>query len=149
MLYANINRVVLVGRLTKDPVLGLLPSGQSVCDLRVACNSARRDPDGGGYRERPNYFDVSAFGVQAEAVSRFLKKGSALAIDGRLEWREWETAEQQKRQAVKVVADSIQFLDRRRSEREDGTLDEPHGDGSALDGELAGAAATREVELVF
>lgn len=155
MSYSSINRVVLVGRLTKDPELGVLPSGQSVCDLRLACNGSRRDAEG-GYRERPNYFDVSAFGVQAEVVSRFLKKGSALAVDGRLEWREWETTEQQKRQAVKVVAESVQFLERRSTSPDAaalGTLD-GNGDGDGEDaapgdGELVDDAAGREVELVF
>ena len=146
MSYTNINRVVLVGRLTKDPDLHELPSGQSVCDLRIACNGSRRDPDG-GYSERPNYFDVSTFGVPAENVGRYLRKGSAVAVDGRLEWREWETTEQQRRQAVKIVAESIQFLDRRPSEGEEG----PPEDG--LDGEgpgrLAGRGAAREPELVF
>jgi single-strand DNA-binding protein len=106
----TINRVVLIGRLTKDPELRTLPSGSSVCNFRVACNASRRDGEG-GYREKPNYFDVSAFAGAAENVSRHTRKGSRVAIDGRLEWREWETADEQKRQAVNVVADTIMFLD--------------------------------------
>jgi single-strand DNA-binding protein len=106
----TINRVVLIGRLTKDPELRSLPSGTAVCNLRVACNASRRDTEG-GYRDKPNYFDVSAFGGTAESVSRFTRKGSRVAIDGRLEWREWETPDQQKRQAVSVVADTVMFLD--------------------------------------
>ena len=110
MSYITINRVVLVGRLTRDPELRSLPSGRSVCSLRIACNSSRRDADGNP-SERPNYFDVSAFGVSAESVCRFTKKGSRVGIDGRLEWREWEASDQQRRQAVSVVADVVQFLD--------------------------------------
>ena len=106
----TINRVVLVGRLTRDPELRALPSGTSVCGLRVACSSSRKDADG-EYHERPNYFDVSVYGAAAESVSRYMRKGSRVGIDGRLEWREWETADQQKRQAVSVVADTVQFLD--------------------------------------
>jgi single-strand DNA-binding protein len=106
----TINRVVLIGRLTKDPELRTLPSGTSVCNLRVACNASRRDGEG-GYREKPNYFDVSAFAGAAESISRYTRKGSRVAIDGRLEWREWETPDQQKRQAVNVVADTVMFLD--------------------------------------
>lgn len=150
MSYKSINRVVLVGRLTRDPELRELPSGQSVCELRVACNASRRDPDG-SYRERPNYFDVSAFGTQAENVVRYLRKGSALAVDGRLEWREWETAEtgegnSRKRQAVRVLADSVQFLDSRASAAAQEELDP--GDASP-DGQTAAEAEQREVELVF
>ena len=61
--------------------------------------------------ERPNFFDVSVYGPQAESVSDYMRRGKRVAIDGRLEWREWETAEQHKRQAVSIVADTVQFLD--------------------------------------
>src|SRR5580700_9709042 len=110
MAYFNINRVVLVGRLTRDPELRALPSGTSVCSLRIACNSSHRDADG-ELIERPNYFDVSVYGAPGESVSRYMHRGSRVAIDGRLEWREWETAEQERRQAVSIVADTVQFLD--------------------------------------
>ena len=106
----SINRVVLVGRLTRDPELRALPSGASVCGLRVACNSSRRDVDG-NFQEKPNFFDVSVYGASAESVNRYMRKGSRVAVDGRLEWREWETADQQKRQAVSVVSETVQFLD--------------------------------------
>lgn len=110
MAYFSINRVVLVGRLTRDPELRSLPSGVSVCGLRIACSSSRKDAEG-DYHERPNFFDVSVYGGPAESVSRYMRRGSRVAIDGRLEWREWETAEQQKRQAVSIVAETVQFLD--------------------------------------
>jgi single-strand DNA-binding protein len=148
MSFFSINRVVLVGRLTRDPELRALPSGTSVCGLRIACNSARRDAEG-GFTEKPNYFDVSVFGAAAESVSRYMRKGSRVALDGRLEWREWETADQ-KRQAVSVVADTVQFLDSPGGSR---TQDEPGGgsDGTE-DGEselvAAGAGAEQE-DLVF
>ncbi len=157
MSYSSINRVVLVGRLTRDPELRELPSGHSVCNLRVACNGIRRDAEG-EYRERPHFFDVATFGGLAENVARYMRKGSLVAIDGRLEWREWETADrsseigQHKRQAVSVVAETVQFLDRHAGERGEG---EPEGalgaeDGAlgAEDGELVGAGAG-EVDLVF
>lgn len=110
MSYFSINRVVLVGRLTHDPELRALPSGTSVCSMRLACNSSRRDSEG-GYVERPNYFDVNIYGTPGESVSQYLRRGSRIAVDGHLEWREWETSEQQKRQAVSIVADTVQFLD--------------------------------------
>ncbi len=147
MSYSNINRVVLVGRLTQDPELRELPSGGSVCNLRLACNGIRRDPDG-GYQERPHYFDVGTFGVQAENITRYLRKGSRVAVDGRLEWREWETADQQRRQAVSVVAESVQFLD-----SPAGVPGGEEGDGvSEREGDLLGASSEskeREVDLVF
>jgi len=146
MSYFSINRVVLVGRLTRDPELRALPSGTSVCGMRIACNSSRRDADG-DYVERPNYFDVSIYGAPAERVSEFMHRGSRVAVDGRLEWREWETAEQQKRQAVSVVADTVQFLDApgERTPSSGAASTDEHDDdreligvGAALDEEDAG-----------
>ncbi len=106
----NINRVVLVGNLTKDPELRSLPSGSSVCNFRVGCNSTRRDAEG-DFQEKPNFFDVSVFGERAENVSRYTRKGRRVAIDGRLDWREWETSDGQKRQTVSIIADTVMFLD--------------------------------------
>jgi single-strand DNA-binding protein len=154
MAYFSINRVVLVGRLTRDPELRGLPSGVSVCGLRIACSSARREAEG-EYHERPNFFDVSVYGGSAESVSRYMRKGSRVAIDGRLEWREWETAEQQKRQAVSIVAEAVQFLD-----SPGGQGREQQGDGLGADGMSAGedgpdgepagiGAGSRDAELVF
>jgi single-strand DNA-binding protein len=143
MSYFSINRVVLVGRLTRDPELRALPSGTSVSSLRVACNSSKKDSDG-SYSERPNFFDVSVYGASADSVSRYTKKGSRVAIDGRLEWREWETADQQKRQAVSVVADTVKFLDSPSDRSESG---EGEGDPGEEDG--AGAPVGAEEELVF
>jgi len=140
----SINRVVLVGNLTKDPELRALPSGSSVCSMRIACNSSHREADG-DYIERPNYFDVSIFGASGESVSSYMRKGSRVAIDGRLAWREWETTDAHKRQAVSIVADTVQFLDRPegRGGSEDG-LDEPG------DGEMAGVGAEADEDaLVF
>ena len=155
MAYFSINRVVLVGRLTRDPELRALPSGVNVCGLRVACSSSRKDADG-DYREKPNFFDVSVYGGPAESVSRYMRKGSRVAIDGRLEWREWETSDQQKRQAVSIVADTVQFLDSPDGRRrEHDAAGDPDADqGSEVEhqegGELAGVGAgSEDAELVF
>jgi single-strand DNA-binding protein len=143
----TINRVVLVGRLTRDPELRALPSGTSVCSLRIACNSYRKDSDG-ELIERPNYFDVSVYGAASESVSRYMRRGSRVGIDGRLEWREWETTEQERRQAVSVVADVVQFLD---GPGERTRLDAASEDAGGEDtGELVGVGAgDPEDELVF
>ena len=130
MSYFNINRVVIVGRLTREPELRSLPSGRSVCALRIACNSSRRDSEG-ELQEKPNFFDVDVYGGAAESVASYMHRGSRVGVDGRLEWREWETAEQHKRQAVSIVADTIQFLDSPRAEQEDGAEGELAGVGAA------------------
>ena len=113
---ANINRVVLVGNLTRDPELKSLPSGSSVCDLRMAVNFRRKNQQTGEWIEEPNYFTVSVFGAQGENCARFLTKGRAVAIDGRLRWRQWDAQDGTKREAVDIVADTVQFI----GPREDG-----------------------------
>ena len=106
---ANINRVVLVGNLTKDPELRQTGGGTPVCSLRIAVNTRRRD-ESGQWGDKPNYFSVSVFGNQAESCSQYLSKGRPVAIDGRLEWREWQAQDGSKRESVEIVADSVQFL---------------------------------------
>ena len=110
MAASNINRVIITGNLTRDPELRSLPSGTSVCNLRVACNTRRKDNSTGEWVDKPNYFDITVWGNQGERCAQYLSKGRPVAVDGRLEWREWETPEGNKRQAVDVVADSVQFL---------------------------------------
>jgi single-strand DNA-binding protein len=144
MSYSSINRVVLVGNLTRDPELRELPSGHNVCNLRIACNGIRRTPEG-EYQERPLFFDVATFGGLAESVARYMHRGSRVAVDGRLEWSEWETADAQKRQAVSVVAESVQFLDRPAARGEG----DPPGQGGDEERELVGAGAGGEIDLVF
>jgi single-strand DNA-binding protein len=105
---ASINRVVLVGNLTRDPELRHTPGGTAVTSLRLAVNDRRKD-ESGSWTDYPNYFTVSVFGNQAESCAQYLAKGRPVAIDGRLRWREWES-DGNKREAVEVVADSVQFL---------------------------------------
>jgi single-strand DNA-binding protein len=106
----NINRVVLTGNLTHDPDLRSLPSGMSVCKLRVACNTRRKNNQTGDWEDKPNYFDVTVWGAQGENCARFLSKGRPVALDGRLEWREWQDQAGNNRQSVEIIADSVQFL---------------------------------------
>jgi single-strand DNA-binding protein len=110
MAATNINRVVMTGNLTADPELRSLPSGMSVCSLRVACNTRRKDQSSGEWVDKPNYFNITVWGAQGENAARYLSKGRSVAIDGRLEWREWESQDGTKRQAIDVIADSVQFL---------------------------------------
>jgi single-strand DNA-binding protein len=106
----NTNRVVLSARLTEDPELRSLPSGTSVCNMRVASNAARKDSATGEWVDKPNFFNVNVFGRIAEAVCRYLSKGSPVLVDGRLDWREWEAQDGTKRQAVEIIADNVEFV---------------------------------------
>ena len=110
MAATNINRVVLTGNLTRDPELRSLPSGNAVCSLRIASNTRRKDNSTGEWVDKPNYFDVTVWGAQGENCARFLSKGRPICVDGRLEWREFTDQQGNKRQAVEIVADAVQFL---------------------------------------
>jgi single-strand DNA-binding protein len=110
MAATNINRVILTGNLTRDPELRSLPSGMSVCSLRIASNTRRKDQSSGEWVDKPNYFDVTIWGRQGENAAQYLSKGRPVAIDGRLEWREWQDKEGNNRQSVEIVADNVQFL---------------------------------------
>jgi single-strand DNA-binding protein len=107
---ANINRVILTGNLTADPELSTLPSGTSVCRLRLAVNRRYKDSSSGEWTEKPNYFDIKVWGAQGENCANYLSKGRPVAVDGRLEWSEWEGQDGSKRSKVEVVADTVQFL---------------------------------------
>jgi single-strand DNA-binding protein len=108
---SNINRVILTGNLTFDPELRSLPSGTSVCKLRVATNTRRKNGATGEWEDKANYFDVTVWGAQGENCARYLSKGRPVAIDGRLEWSEWQDKETGKnRSKVEIVADTVQFL---------------------------------------
>jgi single-strand DNA-binding protein len=144
MSFFAINRVVMVGRLTRDVEVRSLPSGRSVASLRIACNSSRKDGD--QTTERPNYFDVTVYGAPADSVARYTGKGSRVGIDGRLEWREWENSEQQRRQAVSIVADVVQFLDGRGERTGHEESGEDAGGGS--DRELVGVGA-EDLDVTF
>ena len=106
----SVNVVVLVGNLTRDPELKAMPSGSSVCSLRVAVNDRIKDQATGEWNEKPNYFDVDVFGAMGENCAKYLARGRQVAVEGRLRWREWETQEGQKRSAVSVVANNVQFI---------------------------------------
>jgi single-strand DNA-binding protein len=109
---ADLNRVTLVGRLTRDPELRHTAGGDAVCSMRLAVSSRARD-ENGQWGDKSNYFDVVVFGRQAETASNYLAKGRRIGVDGRLSWREWTAQDGGKRQSVEVVANDVFFLDSR------------------------------------
>ena len=110
MAASNVNVVVITGNLTRDPELRHLGSGTAVCDMRVAVNSRRKDQSG-NWVDKPNYFDVTVWGAQGENCANYLAKGRPVAVEGRLDWREWEAKDGSgKRQKVSIIANSVQFL---------------------------------------
>jgi len=108
---SNINVVVITGNLTKDPDLRHTGGGTAVCELRVAVNSRRKNGQTGEWEDKPNYFDVVVWGAQGENCATYLSKGRPVAVEGRLDWSEWEAKDGSgKRQKVQIVANAVQFL---------------------------------------
>ncbi len=111
MAASNVNVVVITGNLTRDPELRHTGGGTAICKLRVAVNSRRKDGQSGEWVDKPNYFDVTVWGAQGENCANYLSKGRPVAVEGRLDWREWEAKDGGgKRQSVEIIANSVQFL---------------------------------------
>lgn len=124
---ADLNRVTLVGRLTRDPELRHTAGGEPICSMRLAVNSRSRD-EGGDWTDKANFFDVTLFGRRGETVVNYMSKGSRIGVDGRLSWREWQAQDGTKRQNVEVIANDVFFLD---SRGESGGFERGEGLGTA------------------
>ena len=150
MAATNINSVVITGNLTKDPELRSTQGGTAICKLRVAVNTRRRS-QGGDWEDKPNFFDVTVWGAQGENCANYLSKGRPVAVQGRLEWREWESQDGGKRQAVEIIADSVQFLGSRDGGGGNGNGFTPSSDVPAdtSDFEGAGAGAGSDDDIPF
>jgi len=101
------NTISLTGGLTRDPALRSTPGGKSVCDMRLAVTRPRN-------RDKSDYFDIVAWETLGETCAEHLERGRQIAVNGRVEYREWETDDGTKRSAYSVIADQVDFLDRRR-----------------------------------
>lgn len=110
---ASLNSVVLMGNLTRDPELRTTPNGTSVASFGLAVN--RRYRQGDEQREEVCFIDIVCFGRQAETASEYLSKGNLVTIEGRLQWRSWDTPEGQKRSKHEVIANNVQFMPRNSS----------------------------------
>lgn len=105
---SNINRVVISGRLTRDPELRATAGGTSLLSMCVAVNERRRDPKTGEWGDCPNFVDCTVFGPRAESLARMLSKGSHVTVEGRLRWSEWESGGQ-RRSKLGVVAEELEL----------------------------------------
>jgi single-strand DNA-binding protein len=108
---ASVNKVLLSGRLTRDPELRYTPSGTAVSSFSIASSRSYKGQDG-EWKQAVAFVNVVAWSKQAVLVNEYLKKGSAVFVEGRLNSRSWETEEGQKRSALEVTAERVQFLDR-------------------------------------
>jgi single-strand DNA-binding protein len=106
-----LNNVLLIGRLVADPELRYTQKGAPVCDFRIACSRRYKNRETGEWQEETLFINIVAWRRQAELANDYLKKGSAVLIEGNLRSRQWETNQGDKRSATEVVARRIQFLD--------------------------------------
>ncbi|MCW2973356.1 MAG: Ssb [Thermoleophilia bacterium] len=119
---SDLNHVVLVGRLTRDPEVRHTSGGMPIVSMGLAVNGRQKDAASGQWTEKPNFFDIKFFGDRFEKLATHLEKGRRVGVDGRLEWSQWES-EGQKRSKVEVIGNELQFLD--------GRGDEGSGSGGA------------------
>ena len=105
----SINKAVISGNLTRDPDLRSTQGGMEVLRFGVAVNDRRKSQQTGEWEDSPNFIDCTMFGARAQSVSRFLSKGSKVAIEGKLRWSQWER-DGQKRSKIEVIVDEIEFM---------------------------------------
>lgn len=105
----SINKAMITGNLTHDPDLRATASGMSVLSFGVAVNERHKNQQTGEWEDYPNFIDCTMFGARAQSVSRFLKKGSKVAIEGKLRWSQWER-DGQKRSKIEVIVDDLEFF---------------------------------------
>jgi single-strand DNA-binding protein len=116
---ASVNKVILIGNLTRDPQLKYLPSQTALVEFGIACNRKFKG-QGGEQREEVTFIDVSAFGKQAEVLNQYVQKGSPIYIEGRLKYDSWEDKNGGgKRHKLTVVVEEFQFLARREGQEGD------------------------------
>ncbi|MBI4232290.1 single-stranded DNA-binding protein [Candidatus Peregrinibacteria bacterium] len=111
---ANVNKVMLIGRLTRDPELRYTPSGKAVCELGLAINRTYKKENGEEV-EDTCYVDITAWGRRAEVCSEYLQKGRTVYIEGRLRYEKWDAKDGGKRSKMSVVAQAVQFLSSRKN----------------------------------
>jgi len=112
---AALNKVLLIGNLTRDPEVRMMTSGRPVCNFGLALNRNYKDAEG-NKREEVTFVDVECFGPRAEAVGRFFSKGRPIFVEGRLKLDQWESKDGEKRSAIRVVLDNFEFVDGGRGE---------------------------------
>ena len=106
---ASFNKVILMGRLTRDPETRVTASGLTICKLGLACSRAYATKDG-ERKEETTFIDVDAFGKQAEVITKYMRKGRPIMVEGRLKLDQWESNDGQKRSKLGVVLETFQFL---------------------------------------
>ena len=142
---ANLNKVLLMGNLTRDPEVRYTPKGTAVGDMAIAINDSYKAQDG-TIKETVTYVDIEVWGRQAETCKQYLTKGRGIFVEGQLRFDQWETAQGEKKSRLRVRADRVQFLGGATGGRSGG----PSGGGERSPGASSGesARATRPASTV-
>lgn len=136
----NLNRVMLMGNLTRDPELRYTPSNTPVAQVGLAINRRWRNQQTNEWQEETTFVDCEAWGKQAETINQYLRKGRPVYIEGRLKLDQWQDKEGNNRSKIKVVIESFQFIDSQRSGGQGGSAGAGGEHGETGDGGPAPAA---------
>ena len=130
----GINKVILVGNLGQDPETKAMPSGMTVCNLRLATSESWKDKQTGEMKEQTEWHSVAMFGRLAEIAGEYLRKGSQVYIEGRLRTRKWQDKEGRDRYTTEIVANEMQMLGSRGGGMGGEGRGEPRGESRASGG---------------
>ncbi|KKW29627.1 MAG: Single-stranded DNA-binding protein [Candidatus Kaiserbacteria bacterium GW2011_GWC2_52_8b] len=146
-----LNKAMVFGNITRDPELRALPSGMNVCSFSVATNRVYRDRDG-KKQEQADFHNVVVFGRQADVVAQYLKKGSSVFVEGRMQTRSWEGKDGEKKYRTEIVADRVQFGPRAAADRDNRKIPWPGRrvprTTMRLLRQVAPASSTRKMTLI-
>lgn len=121
----SINRVIISGNIGGEPEVRSTSGGTQVLSFSLAVNDRRKNQQSGEWEDYVNWISCTMFGARAESVSRFLSKGTKVAIEGKLRWSQWETKEGQKRSKIDVIVDDLEFMSRRNDQSSYGGGNQP------------------------
>jgi len=130
---ANVNKVILIGNLTRDPQLRYTPNQMAVCELGLAVNRKRRTTSG-EMQEEVCFVDLTAWGKQAETIQKYVTKGQQIYIEGRLTLDQWEGKDGQKRSKLRVTVENFQFLGGPKGSAQGGPRNNAGGEGGQGNG---------------
>lgn len=111
----SINRVMISGNLTRDAEIRSTQSGMAILGFGVAVNDRRKNQQTGEWEDYPNFIDCTMFGARADALNKYLSKGTKVTIEGKLRWSQWER-DGQKRSKIEVIVDELEFMSSRNSD---------------------------------
>jgi single-strand DNA-binding protein len=142
----TLNKVLVIGRLTRDPDLRYIADGTAVCGFRLAVNRRYRLPSSDTWKDDTTYIDVVTWRKLAERLGETLHKGSPVQVEGRLQSRTWENEAKQKRSTIEIVADRVQNLERTTVKSEEEGEPVEDGETPAWSGPTRTPEASREEE---